>query len=374
MIVRQFLEWAQTAPEPARAKAVAALARAYVRPELEAADRSEMDAALPDIAADPSPLVQFELVSVLCRHPLVPVELVLQLARLPGYAGALMLEHSPVLNVRELIALSAEIDAAGQGALARRAHLPAPVTAVLAEGADVGACLSLVQNQTADIPGFVLGHIVARFGRVPELREALLTRPDLPAAAHQALIRVVAGELSAFVSERQWLSPAEAARLAREACDQATVTQASVPHFTQSRALVEGLQARGELTSALVLRSLLSGQMRLFLEAVSVLSGIAVDHVAALAADRSGEAFRVLYARLGLPAGAFTAFRTALAVLQSEAYLDDVDAAPGLRLRILDEVLAAYEEAGESAEGNRIVGMLHRWQSEAREREQTLAA
>lgn len=376
MIVRQFLEWAQTAPEAARAKAVAALARAYVRPELGAEDRAEMDEALPRIAADPSPAVLFELASVLCRHPLVPVDLVLQLARQPGPAGELVLEHSPVLNVRELIALCAGADAGRQEAMARREHLPAPVAAVLAEGAGVGACLALVRNPTADVPGFVLGHIVARFGRVAELREALLVRPDLPAAAHQALIRVVAGALSDFVAERQWLSPGEAARLAREACDQATVTQASVPHFAQSRSLVEGLQARGELTSALVLRSLLSGQMRLFLEAVSVLSGIAVDHVAALAADRSGEAFRILYDRLGLPAGAFVAFRTALSVLQSEAYLDDVDAEPGLRLRILDEVLAAYEAAGENAEGNRIVGMLHRWQCEAREREEgrTLAA
>lgn len=376
MIVRQFLEWARTAPEEARAKAVAALGRAYVRPELGAADRADMDAALPDIAADPSPLVQFELASALCRHPLVPADLVLQLARLPGRAGEAMLQHSPVLNVRELIALCSDGHAARQRAIARREELPSPVAAVLAEIGDVKTCLALIQNPTADVPGFALGHIVARFGRVPELREALLVRPDLPAAAHQALIRAVAGALSAFVEERQWLSPREAARLAREACDQATVTQASRPHFGETRALVDGLQARGELTSALVLRALLSGQMRLFLEAVSVLSGIGTDHVAALAADRSGEAFRVLYDRLGLPPGAFIAFRTALAVVQGEAYLDELDEAPGLRLRILDDVLAAYEAAGEDAEGNRIVGMLHRWQGEARERDEarTLAA
>ncbi|WP_371345833.1 DUF2336 domain-containing protein [Ancylobacter sp. IITR112] len=376
MIVRQFLDWARTAPEDARAKAVAALARAYVRPELGAAERAEIDEALPALVADPSPRVQGELAAALCRHPLVPADIALRLARLPGEAGEQMLQHSPVLNMRELIALSASGDALRQEAIARREGLPAPVAALLAEIGDVGVVLALVSNPTADVPGFALGHIVSRFGRVPELREALLSRPDLPAAAHQALIRVVAGALSAFIEERQWLSPPEAARLAREACDQATVTQAAAADFSQTRALVQGLQARGELTSALVLRSLLSGQMRLFLEAVSVLSGIAVDHVAALAADRSGDAFRVLYDRLGLPPGAYIAFRTALGVVQCEAYVDDLDEEPGLRLRILDEVLAAYEEAGESAQGNRIVGMLHRWQTEARERSerQSLAA
>lgn len=376
MIVRQFLDWARTAPEDARAKAVAALARAYVRPELGATERAEIDEALPALVADPSPIVQFQLASALCRHPLVPADVALQLARLPGAAGETMLEHSAVLNVRELIALCADGEADKQQAIARRASLPAPVSALLAEVGSVEVVLALVSNPTADVPGFALGHIVSRFGRVPEVREALLARPDLPAAAHQALIRVVAGALSAFVEERQWLSPQQAARLAREAADQATVTQIAATDFAQTRALVQDLQARGELTSALVLRSLLSGQMRLFLEAVSVLSGIGVNHVAALAADRSGEAFRVLYDRLGMPRGAFIAFRTALCVVQSEAYVDDLDEEPGLRLRILDEVLAAYEEAGESAQGNRIVGMLHRWQSEARERSerQTLAA
>lgn len=370
MIVRQFLEWARTAPEDARAKAVAALGGAYLRPELGAEDRAEMDAALPQIAADPSPLVQFELASALSRHPLVPADVVVRLAALPGAAGEAVLAHSPVLNMRELIEFCAAGNPGKQAAIARREELPAPICAVLAEVGDVGACLALVRNPTADVPGFALGHIVARFGQVSELREALLVRPDLPAAAHQALIRVVAGTLSAFVEERQWLTPGEAARVAREACDQATVTQAGKRHFTEIRTLVEGLQARGELTSALVLRSLLSGQMRLFLEAVSVSSGIPVDHVAALTADRSGDAFRLLYERLGLPAGAFVAFRTALEVVQAEAYLDEQDETPGLRLRIVDKVLAAYEATGESAEGNRVVGLLHRWQAEAREKVQ----
>lgn len=370
MIVRQFLEWARTAPDGARAKAVAALGRAYVLPDLGAQDRADMDAAFPLIAADPSPLVQFELASALCRHPLVPADLVVKLAALPGEAGEIVLEQSPVLNTRELIAFCTAGTPERQAAIARREELPAPIAAVLAESGDIGACLALVRNPTADVPGFALGHIVARFGAVPELREALLVRPDLPADAHHALIRTVAGALSSFVEERRWLSPGEAARVAREACDSAAVAQASRPHFTDVRALAQSLHARGELTSALVLRSLLSGQMRLFLEAMSLSAGIPVEHVAALAADRSGDAFRLLYERLGLPAGAFVAFRTALEVVQGEAFLEESEEAPGLQQRIIEKVIATYEAMPGEAE-NSVLALLRRWQAEARERRQS---
>lgn len=374
MIVRQFLEWARTAPEDARARAVAALGKVYLRADLAADDRAEMDAAMPLIAGDASPLVQLALASALCRHPLVPADLVLQLAALGGAAGEEMLAHSPVLNMRELIEFAATDVVGRQVAIAGREALPAPVSAALAEGGDVAACLALVRNPTADVPGFALGHIVSRFGHVPELREALLVRRDLPPAAHHALIRAVAGTLSSFVEERQWLSPAEAARVVREACESAAVNDASRRQADEVRALVEALHGRGELTSALVLRSLLCGQMRLFLEAVSVLSGIKIDHVAALAADRSGGAFRLLYDRIGLPTGAFIGFRTALEVVQAEAYLDEQDEAPGLKQRIVERVIAAYEAEGETAAGNGVVALLQRWRNEAKDAGRVMAA
>lgn len=374
MIVRQFLEWARTAPEDARARAVAALGKVYLRPDLAADDRAEMDAALPQIAGDPSPLVQLALASALCRHPLVPADLVLQLAALGGEAGEEMLAHSPVLNMRELIEFAATEVVGRQVAIAGREALPAPVSAALAESGDVAACLALVRNPTADVPGFALGHIVARFGHVPELREALLVRRDLPPAAHHALIRAVAGTLSSFVEERQWLSPTEAARVVREACESAAVNEASRRQADEVRALVEVLHGRGELTSALVLRSLLCGQVRLFLEAVSVISGIPIDHVAALVADRSGQAFRLLYDRIGLPAGAFIGFRTALEVVQAEAYLDEEDEAPGLKQRIVERVIAAYEAEGETAAGNGVVALLQRWRNESKDAGRVMAA
>lgn len=364
MIVRQFLLWARTAPDEARAKATSALARSYLRSDLGADDRAEMEAAFPVIARDPSPQVRLALAMALARHPLVPADIVLMLAAMDGEPGAVVLAVSPVPNPAELIEFCESGDATKCLAIASRVGLPAEVAAAVAETADARACLALIRNDSADLPGFALGRIVARFSHVPAMRDALLARPDLPAAAHQALIRAVAGMLSNFVAERQWLSPGEAARVAREACDQEAVASAQ-RGAADVRELVEDMKRRGQLTPALALRALLSGQMRMFIEMVSVLSGVPTDRVAAMIADRSGSTFRLLYDRLGLPRGAYVAFRTALEVVQSESYLDEEDEAVGLRRRIIDEVIGRYEVSGHTADGNRLLGVLCRWRDEA---------
>ncbi|MDQ0513357.1 DUF2336 domain-containing protein [Ancylobacter amanitiformis] len=370
MIVRQFLQWAQTAPDEARAKATAALAQVYLRSDIGAVDRAEIEAVLPLLAADISPVVRAALAGALSRHPLVPAHVVMMLADLDGAPGEEMLAESPVLNEDELIGFAIAGNDARRAAIASRTRLPAAVAAVLAEVGDSRACLMLVLNAGADVPGFALGRIVSRFGHVSEMREALLERPGLPPAAHQALIRVVAGALSSFVSERRWLSPADAAHAAGEACERETMgaaPRARVGATVDVRAVVEQLGRRGALTSGLALRALLSGQLRLFLEMVSVLSDLPTEQVAAMVADRSGRSFRTLYDRLGLPRGAYVAFRTALELVQGESYLDEQDEALGLKRRIVDRVIGQYEHDGLTPDGNRLLGILRRWRSEAEE-------
>lgn len=388
MIVHQFLRWVKTAPATERADATSALARAYLYSDLAPDDRRAAEAALLLLLDDPSPLVRLALADALAASRQAPVGIILALAAEPGEIGELVLQRSPVLSVGELVEVVGEGDRWRQTAIAARDNLSAPVSAAIAEVGDEGACLSLIENDSADVPGFALGRIVARFGHLPALREALLRRPGLPAAAHQALIRTVADTLSAFVVQKEWLPPEQAARLAKEACEKATVALAqdlavNPGEAGDVRSFVEHLRGKGELTSALVLRSLLSGHVRLFIEAVSLLSGLPTAKVAALAADRTGSAFRALYDKAGLPRGAFVAFRAALEVVQKERYVDEgADAfaePPGLKRRIVEKVLEQHRSSGEGDEVDRILNQLRRWhmeaaRDEARAIEQGLAA
>jgi len=105
--------------------------------------------------------------------------------------------------------------------------------------------------------------------------------------------------------------------------------------------------------------------VRLFLEAVSLLSGLPTAKVAALAADRSGGAFRALYDKVGLPRGAYLAFRTALQVVQRENYLDDRTQPSGLKRRIVERVLEEYAKQPAREELGHLLAALRRWQMEA---------
>lgn len=373
MIVRQFLRWVKTAPAGERADATSALARAYLHSGLSAEDRRAAEAALLLLLDDPSPLVRLALAEALASHREAPVGIVLALAAEPGEIGEVVLARSPLLTVGELVEVVGEGDSWRQTAIASREVVPAPVAAAIAEVGEANACLTLIENDGSDVPGFALGRIVARFGHLPAVREALLRRDALPAEAHQALIRSVADTLSAFVVQKEWLPPEQAARLTKEACEKATVAiaqdLANERPAEDVRAFVEHLRAEGELTSALVLRSLLSGHVRLFFEAVSILSGLPTAKVAALVADRTGSAFRALYDRAGLPRGAFVAFRTALEVVQKASYVDAGSDAlaelPGLKRRIVEAVLERHRNTPPGGEMDQILNQLRRWQMEA---------
>ena len=146
-----------------------------------------------------------------------------------------------------------------QSAIARRALLPRPVSAAIAEIASAEACLELIENREADIAPFSIDRIVERFGHLAVIREGLLGWPDLPAATRQALVAKLSATLAEFVAARDWLAEDRAQRVAKEACEKATVMLAADTPDSEVRPLIRHLRATGQLTAGLILRALLSG-------------------------------------------------------------------------------------------------------------------
>ena len=118
--------------------------------------------------------------------------------------------------------------------------------------------------------------------------------------------------LVGFVAVRPGSTKGRAQRIAREACEKATVTLAAVVAPTEVRPLIHHLRESGQLTAGLVLRSLLSGNVDFFEEALADLTGLPLARVSALVHDRGGAGFRALYDRAGLPASIYPAFREAV--------------------------------------------------------------
>ena len=279
MIVRDFLQWIRTAPASDRAEATSALARAYLYSDLSPDDLGAAEGAMLMLLDDPSPLVRRSLADALAASPDAPPAIVLALAADQPQIAAPVYALSPLFVDADLVDAVATGGAAIQAAISSRAALPRSVAAAVAEVGTAKSCLILVENFDADIAPFSIDRIVERFGHLAAVRESLLSRDDIPAATRQTLVIKLSKTLAGFVAGRAWLDVDHAQRVAREACEKATVTIAADAPQTELGPLIRHLSASGQLTAGLILRALLSGNIVLFEEALSELADMPVTRV-----------------------------------------------------------------------------------------------
>src|SRR5581483_8148779 len=252
MIVRDFLDWVRTAPAGKRAEATSALARAYLYSDLSADDLDAAEGAMLMLLDDPSPLVRRALADALAASPSAPPAVVLALAADQPEIAAPVLALSPLFVDADLVDAAATGGTAVQSAIAVRAALPRAVSAAIAEVGAAEACLVLLENKDADIAPFSIDRIVERHGHLAAIREAMLARSDVPASTRQALVAKLSETLAEFVTAREWLEEDRARRVAREACEKATVALAAATPHTEVRPLIHHLRASGQLNSGLL--------------------------------------------------------------------------------------------------------------------------
>jgi uncharacterized protein (DUF2336 family) len=339
MIVRQFLHWVRNAPAADRAEASGNLARAYLYSDLSPDDRAAAEGALIMLLDDPSPLVRGELARALAFSENAPAAVIHGLAADQPEIATWVLEHSPLLVDADLVDAVAIGTPEVQIAIASRVKLPCAVAAAVAEVGVAEACLVLVENLEAEIAPFSLDRIVGRFGHLPVIRESMLLRDDLPAATRQQLVAKLSETLVSFVTARAWLEQGRAQRVAREACEKASVTLAATSPNGEVRPLIRHLRESGQLNAGLVLRALLSGNVGMFEEALADLSGMPVARVSALVHDRGGAGFRAVFDRAGLPVSTYPAFREAVEAMREGGFVGHLGGATRLKRRMVERVL-----------------------------------
>jgi uncharacterized protein (DUF2336 family) len=363
MIVREFLQWIGAAPAAERGEATAALARAYLYSELGADDRAAAEGALIMLLDDPSPVVRTELARALAFSEEAPPMVILGLANDQPEIASWVLEHSPLLLDADLVEMVATGAAAAQTAIARRADLPCAASAALAEVASAEVCLVLLENTQAEIVGFSLNRIAERFGHLAAIREAMLAREDVPAATRQTLVANLSHTLACFVSARAWLAHDRAQRVAKEACEKATVTLAAVSPESELTPLIRHLRESGQLNAGLVLRALLSGNVEMFLAALAELCALPIARVSAVVYDDDSIGFRALFQKAGLPSASYPAFRAALDAMREGGF--EVGGATRLRRRIVERVLTRCAEEVSAVDVGPLLTLLRRFAAEA---------
>jgi uncharacterized protein (DUF2336 family) len=371
MIVRHFLDWVRTAPAGQRAEATNALARAYLYSDLSPDDAAAAEGAMLMLLDDPSPLVRRALADSLAASPSAPPAIVLALAADQPRIAAPVLALSPLLVDADLVDAVATGAGIVQAAIASRAGLPRSVAAAIAEVGTAESCLVLLENSDADVAAFSIDRIAERYGHLAAIREPLLARADIAAATRLTLVAKLSETLVGFVAERQWLDAEHAQRIAREACEKATLVLAAETPMTQMRPLIHHLRLTGQLTAGLILRALLSGNTTLFEEALAELTGMPVERVSGLVYDSGNAGLRALFEQAGLPASTYPAFKEAIGVLREGDFVSEAGGAARLKRRMIERVLTRCENEapGELAP---MLTLLRRFATEAAREEARL--
>jgi uncharacterized protein (DUF2336 family) len=377
MLVRKFMLWVGQVSAAERAEGTGALARAYLYADFTQAEKHEAEVALFSLLDDPSPIVRKSIAEAFASAIDAPHAIVLALANDQSAIASIVLRRSPRLSDAELIDCAAIGDAFAQAAIALRPRLSMNVSAALAEIGSREALIALAVNSGADIADFSIRRMIERFGADGEVREALLSRPDLPPVLRSALVAATAQALSAFVTSRSWLSVERAERVTREARESANImiSAESARDGDQVGAceLVAYLRSSGQLTAGLILRSLLSGHTNLFEAALGELSGMPERRVAGLIRDFRSAGFAALYNRAGLPAGLLPAFRAALEATREFGFSSEGCHTVRLSRSITERALTACEDANEGALDG-LLALLRRFETEAlREEARVLA-
>ena len=371
MIVRHFIQWVRGAPAGERAEATGALARAYLYSDLSPDDLGAAEGAMLMLLDDPSPLVRRALADVLAASPDAPPAIVFALAGDQPSIAAPVLALSPLFIDADLVDAAATGGPDVQAAIASRAALPRSVAAAIAEVGSAESCLTLLENAEADVAPLSTDRIVERFGHLAAIRESLLARADLPAATRLTLVAKLSETLAGFVAGREWLDADHAHRIAREACEKATVAIAADSANSEVRPLISHLRVTGQLTAGLILRALLSGNVVLFEEALAELADMPVARVSGLVHDRGIAGLRALFDRAGLPPSTYPAFKEAIEAMREGGFAGEPGDAARLKRRMIERVLTRCEDQAPS-ELEPLLTLLRRFATEAAREEARL--
>ncbi len=361
LIIREFFEWARHASATQRAAGATSLVCDYLHMELSAEERVEVESVLTRLLDDPSPLVRRALAEGFASEARAPRHILTALAADQTEIAAITLGAAP-FSPTELAEAALDGVAAVRLAIARRPALHRLVAEVLAERADEEALVALAGNQGADLSERAMLTMLARAGESAALREALLMREGLPAAVRDRLAEAVGAVLADWLAQTGWLPPERVGRVLLESRAKAVVSATREERGPPAAAagLVKHLRVNGQLTPALLIRSLLGGDSLLLAAALAELADLPLARAVAQAAAPEGSGFAALYARAGLPPAILPVF---------VALLDEIRAQKGRphRVRVADLASRAIESCAQApeAERGRILTLVKRLEAEA---------
>jgi uncharacterized protein (DUF2336 family) len=363
MIIRTYLDWSRNATVEDRALAVGILAELYLNGDLSDEDKRHAEAALTLVLDDSAVLVRKTLAEILAGADRVPRHIIIGLLQDHDEIAQLIIANSPLLRDSELVACLAHENPLIHLAVAERNRVSLALSEEIATRGDISSIIALLENAGAEIAVSSIQRMLERFSNDGALREILINRSDLPVEIRMWLVDAATKHLVGFAKERGWFSSQRALRVEAETVETGSLSVArDIPEHDMVELAVR-LRRTGQLTVQLLLRSLLSGDTRLFTASLADLAGVSIEKASGFVHGRSISGFRALYRKAKMPDAMMPAFEAALEAWHQLGQ-GLATQHSHLSLRMVEHVLtsaAVFDQADETG----LLALLSRYQSEA---------
>ncbi|MDO9461726.1 MAG: DUF2336 domain-containing protein [Alphaproteobacteria bacterium] len=236
-----------------------------------------------------------------------PKALILALAKDEIIVADAVITHSPLLDNDDLIAIINSKTREHRLLVAARPHISAEVGDALLKPGEPEVLAALLNNQSAEISLAALEYAAEESRSWTNLQEPLVTRADLPPQLARMMVSFVSSELKRqlalkFPQDQEIVSQA----VHEVAAVKAAAANGIIPGLSvKAAALIERLQANGELNITRVVSFLREKRLPLFFAGMAALTRLSTQSLVHFAFDSESQGLAVICRAAGADRGQF---------------------------------------------------------------------
>jgi len=298
-----------------RANAAQKIGRAIRAQSLTDADRLFAEKILALICRDVSALVRRALAITLQNSPNLPSAIARKLIQDVDSIAVPILANSPVLSDEDLIDVLRSKAAEKVKAVAQRRTLSAAISSAIISLGDGQAVAHLAANDHVILSQDAAQHMAEIYGDDDLIREAALSRQDMPMAVVRKLIGITAQKARQNLEKTPELTLDSAKDIAQRMHERALLsyTERDWPEKTLSL-YIDALHQDGRLNESLILRAAGQGDMRFVQLVFAKLCQISAAKAGMMMFDRGPLGLKVLCQRTRFSELSYQFLRASLAI------------------------------------------------------------
>lgn len=341
---QDFVALSESRDSEERGMAAHLAARAYLAHSGPPDEHAALYAALIGFLDDPSVKVRAALAYGLLHAADAPRPILMALLQDSAVISRAVVQYSPALLDVDLLAQVRSGDLAMLAAIAMRDTLSQRVAEAIAARGERSITLKLLGREDVTLSPGVMMELIDRFGSTdPEVRGALLARPDLPPAGRLQLVHAAAEAMAGLRIVKGAVAPNRLERLLRDGKDTALTSIGERSAAIGDQGYTAVLIAAERVSTRIMLHAVVNGHVLFFADCVAALSEVPREKVFTILEHGSRPALNALLARCGLGEGVRNLFARLIFHARTADLADDVTARHFVITTLTEELIVDHD-------------------------------